>query len=43
MQIRVQGDSLTATESAALFDATGAPTPAPATPNPLSGVRVTLP
>jgi hypothetical protein len=42
MRIVVQGDSLTATESAALFDATGAPAPAPETPKPLSGARVTL-
>lgn len=42
MQIVVRGDSLTATETAALFDATGAPAPAPATPKPLSGARVTL-
>jgi hypothetical protein len=42
MQIRVQGDSLTATESAKLFDATGAPAPAPETPKPLQGVRLTL-
>jgi hypothetical protein len=43
MQIVVQGDSLTATETAALFDAAGASAPAPATPKPLRGARVTLP
>jgi hypothetical protein len=42
MQIVVQGDSLTATESAALFDAAGVPVPAPETPKPLSGTRVSL-
>ncbi|WP_396214052.1 hypothetical protein [Gemmatimonas sp.] len=42
MQIRVQGDSLTATENAKLFDATGAPSPAPLTPKPPQGVRLTL-
>jgi hypothetical protein len=43
MQIRVSGDSLTATETVEVFDATGAPGVAPATPKPLSGSRVTLP
>ena len=43
MRITVLGDSLTATETAQVFDATGAPAPAPATPKPLSGTRVTLP
>lgn len=43
MQIMVKGDSLTATETVRVFDATGAPTPAPATPNPLRGAHVTLP
>jgi hypothetical protein len=43
MRIRVRGDSLTATETVQVFDATGAPLLAPATPKPLSGTRVTLP
>jgi len=43
MQITVRGDSLTATETAQVFDATGAPAPAPATLKPLRGARVTLP
>jgi hypothetical protein len=43
MQIGVRGDSLTATETVEVFDATGAPGLAPATPKPLSGARVTLP
>lgn len=43
MRITVRGDSLTATETAQVFDATGAPAPAPATPKPLRGARVTLP
>lgn len=43
MRITVHGDSLTATETVQLFDATGAPAPAPATPKPLIGTRVTLP
>ena len=43
MRITVLGDSLTATETAQVFDATGAPAPAPASPKPLSGRRVTLP
>lgn len=43
MRITVTGDSLTATETAKVFDATGAPAPAPATPQPVRGARVTLP
>ncbi len=43
MQITVSGDSLTATETVLVFDATGAPAPAPATLKPLQGARVTLP
>ena len=43
MQISVRGDSLTAFETVKVFDATGAPAPAPATPKPLLGARVTLP
>lgn len=43
MQIRVSGDSLSATETVEVLDATGAPGVAPATPKPLSGSRVTLP
>lgn len=43
MAIRVSGDSLTATETVKVFDATGAPGLAPTTPKPLSGTRVTLP
>ena len=42
MRIVVQGDSLTATETAKLFDAAGALAPAPETPKPLQGVRLTL-
>jgi hypothetical protein len=40
--ITVVGDSLTATESASLFDANGASVPAPETPQPLRGARVTV-
>ncbi|MCA0374662.1 MAG: hypothetical protein LCH84_03265 [Gemmatimonadetes bacterium] len=43
MQIRVRGDSLTATETVEVFDANGAPAPAPATPKPLTGARLNLP
>lgn len=43
MQIEVRGDSLRAMETARVFDATGAPMPAPATPEPLRGGRVTVP
>ncbi len=43
MQISVTGDSLAASEVATLFDATRAPVPAPATPKPLRGARITLP
>ena len=43
MRIEVRGDSLTAMETARVFDASGAPVPAPATPEPLRGVRVTVP
>ena len=40
MRIRVSGDSLSASETVAVFDATGAPAPAPSTPMPLTGTRV---
>lgn len=43
MQITVRGDSLTAFETVKVFDAAGAPAPAPATPKPLFGSRVRLP
>ena len=43
MQITVRGDSLTAFETVKVFDAAGAPAPAPETPKPLLGARVTLP
>jgi hypothetical protein len=43
MQIAVTGDSLTASEVVRMFDATGAPVPAPATPTPLRGARIQLP
>ena len=41
MQISVSGDSLSATESVRVFDATGALAPAPATPKRLTGTRIT--
>lgn len=43
MQITVRGDSLTAFETVKVFDAAGAAAPAPETPKPLLGARVTLP
>jgi hypothetical protein len=43
MEIAVKGDSLTATETAQVFDAPGAPAPAQVTPKLLRGARVTLP
>jgi hypothetical protein len=39
----ITGDSLTAFETAKVFDATGASAPALATPKPLRGARITLP
>ncbi len=42
MQIDVRGDSLTASEVAKVFDATGAPVPAPATPTLVRGARIML-
>jgi hypothetical protein len=42
-RIVVTGDSLTASESARVFDATGQPAQAPATPKPLLGTRITVP
>jgi hypothetical protein len=43
MRITVVGDSLTAIETAKVFDTVGAEVPAPATPQPLRGTRITLP
>lgn len=43
MHITVRGDSLTAFERVKVFDAAGASAPAPETPKPLLGARVTLP
>lgn len=43
MRITVKGDSLTAFETVKVFDANGAAAPAPETPKPLLGARVTLP
>jgi hypothetical protein len=42
-QLTVTGDSLTASEIAHVFDANGQLMPAPATPKPLTGKRVTVP
>jgi hypothetical protein len=42
-QVTVNGDSLTAFETARVFDATGASAAAPATSKPLRGARITLP
>jgi len=43
MQITVEGDSLTALETARVFDAAGAPAGAPPTPQPSKGARLMLP
>lgn len=42
-QISVTGDSLTAFETAKVFDAAGETAPAPATPKPLLGSRIKVP
>ncbi len=42
-RITVTGDSLTASERVTVFDSAGRSMPAPATPKPLKGTRITLP